>query len=113
MEVETFKNCSGFTDEQITAVALVRGITAGICGVVLLIVFVVLTILAILRKTRARVYGTVVKRLTTWLTANTVLYELTLALSLVYYFNPSNMAFCKADGFLTQYFGSVQLLFTL
>ena len=113
MEVETFKNCSGFTDEQITAVALVRGITAGICGVVLLIVFVVLTILAILRKTRARVYGTVVKRLTTWLTANTVLYELTLALSLVYYFNPSNVTFCVADGFLIQYAGSVQVLLTL
>ena len=113
MEAETFKNCSGFTDEQITAVALVRGITAGICGAVLLIVFVVLTILAILRKTRARVCGTVVKRLTTCLTANTVLYELTLALGLVYYFNPSNVTSCVADGFLTQYIGSVQILLTL
>ena len=113
MEAETFKNCSGFTDEQITAVALVRGITAGICGVVLFIVFVVLTVLAILRKTRARICGTVVKRLTTWLTANTVLYELILALSLVYYFNPSNVAFCVADGFLIQYVGSIQVLFTL
>ena len=113
METDTFKNCSGFTDEQITAVALVRGITAGVCGAILLLVLVVLVILAIRPKSRNRVCGSVDKRLTIWLTAVTVLAELFLALSLVYYFNPSNVAFCKADGFLTQYFGSVQLLFTV
>ena len=113
METDTFKNCSGFTDEQITAVALARGITAGICGAILLLVLVVLVILAIRPKSRDRVCGSVDKRLTIWLTAVTVLAELFLALSLVYYFNPSNVAFCKADGFLTQYFGSVQLLFTV
>ena len=113
MERDTFKNCSGFTDEQVTAVALVRGITAGVCGGILLLVLVVLVILAIRPKSRDRMCGSVKKRLTIWLTAVTALAELFLALSLVYYFNPSNVAFCKADGFLTQYFGSVQLLFTL
>ena len=113
METDTFKNCSGFTDEQVTAVALARGITAGVCGGILLLVLVVLVILAIRPNSRDRMCGSVNKRLTIWLTAVTALAELFLALSLVYYFNPSNVAFCKADGFLTQYFGSVQLLFTL
>ena len=113
METDSFKNCSGFTDDQIMAVALVRGVTAGVCGAILLLVLVVLLILAIRPKSRDRMSGSVDKRLTIWLTAVTVLAELFLALSLVYYFNPSNVAFCQADGFLTQYFGSVQLLFTL
>ena len=113
METDTFKNCSGFTDEQITAVALARSITAGICGAILLLVLVVLVILAIRPKSRDRVCGSVKKRLTIWLTAVTVLAELFQSLSLIYYFNPHNMAFCVADGFLTQYFGFVQLLFTL
>lgn len=72
-----------------------------------------LTILAILQKSRVRVSGTIVKRLTIWLTAVTVLYELILALNLRYYFDPSDVAFCVADGFLIQYVGSVQFLFTL
>lgn len=113
METDSFKNCSGFTDEQIMAVALASGITAGFCGAILLLVLVTLLILAIRPRSRDRMCKSVDKRLTIWLTAVTVLAELFLALSLVYYFNPSNMAFCKADGFLTQYFGFVQLLFTL
>ena len=55
----------------------------------------------------------VVQRLTIWLTAVTAMYEFFLALSLVYYFNPTDEGFCKADGFMNQYFGSVQLIFTL
>lgn len=58
--------------------------------------------------------GTIVKRLLTiWLTAVIVLYELILALNLKYYFDPSDVAFCVVDGFLIQYVGSVQVLFTL
>ena len=53
------------------------------------------------------------KRLTIWLTAVTVLYKLILALNLKYYFNPSDVAFWVADGFLIQYVESVQVLITL
>ena len=113
METDNFKNCSNFTEEEIKEVALARGVTASICGAILLLVFVVLVILAIWPKSRDRVSGYVKTRLTIWLTGVTVLAELFQSLSLAYYFEPHNMAFCQADGFLTQYFGSVQLLFTL
>ena len=112
-----------YTDDQIKYVALTRGITAGFCGAILLLVLVVLVILAIWPKSRDRVSGSVKKRLTIWLTAVTVLAELFLVLSLVYYHDPNicNMphnkthivAFCVADGILVKYFGFVQLLFTL
>ena len=113
METDNFKNCSNFTDDQIKNVALARSITASVCGAILLLVLVVLVILAIRPKSRDRVCGSFKKRLAIGLTAVTVLAELFQSLSLVYYFNPHNMAFCVADGFLTQYFGFVQLLFTL
>ena len=74
---------------------------------------VAFAILAIRPKSRDRICGSVLKRLTIWLTAVTGLHELLLVLALVYYFNQSDVAFCKADGFLNQYFGSVHLLFTL
>ena len=64
------------------------------------------------QKSRFRVSGTIVKHLTIWLTAVTVLYELILALNRRYYFDPSDVAFRVADGFLIQYVGSVQFLFT-
>ena len=116
-------NSSSFTEEEIKVVALVRGVIASICGGTLLLVLVVLVILAICPKSRDRVSGSVKKRLTIWLTAVTVLAELFLVLSLVYYHDPNicNMphnkthivAFCVADGILVKYFGFVQLLFTL
>ena len=112
-------NSSNFTDDQIKDVALVRGITASICGGILLLVLVVLVILAIWPKSRDRVSGSVKKRLTIWLTAVTVLAELFQALSFVYNNNPNTcnetyiVAFCVANGFLVKYFGFVQLLFTL
>ena len=80
METDSFKNCSGFTDEQIMAVALARGITAGFCGAILLLVLVVLVILAIWPRSRDRMCKSVDKRLTIWLTAVTVLAELFLVL---------------------------------
>lgn len=80
METDSFKNCSGFTDEQIMAVALARGITAGFCGAILLLVLVTLLILAIWPRSRDRMCKSVDKRLTIWLTAVTVLAELFLVL---------------------------------
>ena len=108
-------------EDQIMAVALARGITASICGAILLIVLVVLLILAIRPRSRDRMCGSVKKRLTIWLTAVTVLAELVQSLSLTYYLKTSDTiilsfnytAFCRADGFLNHYFGTVQLFFTL
>ena len=114
MEAEIFKNCSGFTDEEITEVANLRSGLASVSCIVLSVVLVVLVILAILNKPgRPKVYDNVEKRLLIGLTVVSTLYELFLALGVVNYFNPGTEVFCEADGFLNQYLGSVQLLFTL
>ena len=107
----SFQNCSKFTQKQLMVVALTRGITAAICCAVLLIVLVLLITVAVLVK--RKVCGTVVKRLTIWLTAATVPYQAVLVLHLESHLLPRDEKSCKAYGFLLQYFGSVQLLFTL
>ena len=119
MDTDNFKNGLTFRKEE--TIVFARGITASICGGILLLVLVVLVILAIRPNSRDRMCGSVKKRLTIWLTAVTALAELFQSLSLIYYYSTMdlpipdshNMAFCQADGFLTQYFGTVQLLFTL
>ena len=117
MEAKIFKNCSGFTDEEITEVANLRCGLASVSCIILFVVFGVLVILAILNKSnkvgRPKVCDDVQKRLLVWLIAVSALYELFLALGIVNYFNPGSEAFCEADGLLNQYLGSVQLLFTL
>ena len=111
MEAEIFKNCSGFTDVEITEVANLR---CGLASVSCIVLCVVLVVLVILNKPgRLRVCDTVQKRLLIGLIAVSTLYELFLALGVVNYFNPGTEVFCEADGFLNQYLGSVQLLFTL
>lgn len=79
MENESFpfENCSNFTNEQLTAIAYARGITAAACGGILLVVFVGLLILA--KVNYQRVCGTVVKCLTVGFTAVSVLRQLILA----------------------------------
>ena len=106
-----FKNCSHFTDEQLTAIALFRGATAAACCVILFVVLV--TLLVLVRFHYQRVCGTVLKRLAIGFTATNVLYQLVLALHLQYYLNPQDLKFCEADAFLDQYVGSVLLLFML
>ena len=113
METDNFTKCSNLTEKEITAVARARGITASICGAILLLVLVVLVILAIWPKSRDRVCGSVKKRLTFWLTAVTVLAELFQSLSLIHHSHPHDTAFCPVNGFLIKYFGIVQLLLTL
>ena len=111
MEAEIFKNCSGFTDEEITEVANLR---SGLASVSCIVLCVVIGVLVILNKPgRPRVCDSVEKRLLFGLTVVSTLYELFLALGVVNYFNPGTEVFCEADGFLNQYLGSVQLLFTL
>ena len=110
MDTESFSfvNCSGFTYEQFTDVGQARHTTAAVCCAISFIVFLVLVILAIFRK--LKLCETVAKRLTIWLTAATVPYQLVLAQpnSL-----PLDVESCKAYGFLVQYFGSIQFLLTL
>ena len=109
---DTFKNCSSFTDEQIEVIAHVRGVSAGVCFAILSTVLVVLVILAIPPKTRNRLFGTVVKRLSFGLITVSVLYLLDLSLQLVhhYYYDEK---FCEVNGFFDQYLGALQLLFAL
>ena len=120
MEAEIFKNCSGFTDVEITEVANLRCGLASFSCIVLYEVFGLLVILAVPNKSntveRPKVCDKVEKRLLVGLIAVSALYELFLALGVVNYFNPGTTTaevFCIVDGFLNQYLGSVQLLFTL
>ena len=105
-----FQHCYNFTDEEITAIALARGITAAVCAVAS---FSALVILALVNCYHHRAYETVVKHLVAGYTAVNVPYQLVLSLHLIHYFQPEQEDFCKADGFLNQYFGSVEFLFVL
>jgi len=105
-----FKNCSNFTEGEITAIALARGITAGVCAVTS---FVAIVLLVLMNCYRHRVYETVVKRLVAGYIAVNLPYQLVLALHLIHYCHPDQKNFCKADGFLNQYLESVEFLFML
>ena len=105
MEWSEFRNCSGFSDEQITTIVLTRGIMAALCCAVL---FTVLILLATCAKCSfEKVCGTVVKRLVVGLTVATLLYQLFLAIPEI------KGGFCQVDGFLEQYFGSIMIYFIL
>ena len=79
----TFKKCSNRTE----VIALVRGVSGAVCCAIWSTVLVGFLILAILSKTRNRVCGTVVKRLSFILIAVSVLYQLNLAMQLVYFYH--------------------------
>ena len=109
---DNFKNCFNLTDEQIEVIALLRGMSAAVCGAILSTVLVVLVILATLPKTRNRVCGTVVKRLSFELIVISVLSQLIHALQLVNYYHYDEN-YCKANGFFSQYINTVELIFVL
>ena len=109
---DNFKNCSNLTDEQIEVMALVRGVSAAVCCAISSTVLVVFVILATLPKTRNRVCGTVVKRLSFELIAISVLCQLNHALQLVNYYHYDEN-YCKANGFFSQYINTVELIFVL
>ena len=110
--LSTFKNCSNLTVEQTEVIALVRGVSGAVCCAIWSTVLVVFVILAILPKTRNRVCGTLLKRLSFGLIAVNVLSLLNSPLQLVYYYHQDE-EYCKVDGFFTQYFASVELLLVL
>ena len=108
--LDNFKNCSNLTDEQVEVIAHVRGVSTAVCGAILSTVLVVFVILATLPKTRNRVCGTLLKRLSFGFIAVCVLYLLNSALQLVYYYHHE---YCKVNGFFGQYFGTVALFLGL
>ena len=110
--LDNFRNCSNLTAEETTVIALVRGVSAAVCCAISSTVLVVLVILAILPKTRNRVCGTLLKRLSFELIALDALYQLNSALQLVYNYNHDEK-YCKVNGFFGQYFQSVSLLLVL
>ena len=91
-----FKYCSNLTEGEVTAIALARGITGAVCGV---ISFTALVILALVNCYHHRVCETAVKRLVIGNLASSVPFQLVLALHLIHYFQPEQENFCKADGF--------------
>ena len=58
-----FKKCYNLTVEQTEVIARVGGVSAAVCCAILSTVLVVFVILAFLQKTRKKLLGTVVKRL--------------------------------------------------
>ena len=72
----------------------------------------VFVILATLPKTRTRVCGTLLKRLSFELIALSVLGQFNFAIQLVYYYHHDE-EYCKVMGFLGQYFVSVEFLLVL
>ena len=110
--LDNFRNCSNFTVEQTEVIALVGGVSAAVCSAISSTVLVVFVILAILPKTRNRVCGTLLKRLSFILIAVSVLYQLNSALQLVYYYHHDE-EYCKVNGFFGQYFGTVALFLVL
>ena len=105
-----FKNCYNLTDEELTAIVLTSGITAGVSAV---FSFTALVILAFVNCYHHRVCETVVKRLVVGYLASNVPFQLVLALDLIHYFQPEQENFCKADGFFFEYFAGVVPLFAL
>ena len=93
-------------------IALVRGVSGAVCGAILSTVLVVFVILAILPKTKNRVCGTVVKRLSFVLIAVSLLYKLNSTLQLVHFYH-QNEEYCKVNGFFNQYFQTVEFLLVL
>ena len=108
--LDNFKNCSYLTVEQTKVIALVGGVSAAVCCAISSTVLVVFVILAILPKTRNRVCGTLLKRLSFELLI--VLYQLNSALQLVYYYHHDE-EYCKVNGFYGLYFGTVALFLVL
>ena len=110
--LDNFRNCSNLTVEQTEVIALVGGVSAAVSCAISSAVLVVFVILATLPKTRNRVCGTVVKRLSFRFIALNVLYQLDSALQLVYYYHHDE-EYCKVNGFFNQYFQTVEILLFL
>jgi len=95
----------------LAAIALVRGISSAVCCSVLSVVLVTLVILT--KFYTQRICGTVLKRFTIGLLPFTALLEFTFALQLKYFYDPQDVRFCEAIGFIHQFLVSIHLLFAV
>ena len=111
MDPEIYKNCSRFTDEELAALALGRGITSAVCCSVLSVVLVALVILT--KFYTQRICGTVLKRFTIGLLLFTALFESAFALQLKYFYDPQDVRLCEAIAFIFQFLLSFGLLFAV
>ena len=103
-----FKNCSGYGRRELEADT--SCFFAASCCLYLLLLSVIIVVIK-----KGKVYESVMKRLTLWLTAVSFLCQLLLALNLTplidYNFFYRNVILCQVYGFVIQYSWSVQLLF--
>ena len=110
MDESPFKNCSGYSRRELLGTAAASSSSAVFCCFYL---FVLCAIIVTIKK--RKVYESVLKRLTVWLTAVTFAFLLLLALNFTshidYNFFYRNPILCQLYGFTIQYSWSVQLLF--
>ena len=102
----SFVNCINLTIKEFHDLALFRGIAGGGCCLLCVLTLVLIII--------HRAFKTILQRLFLYLTISTIAYCGVLTLHVEHYFHPyeGQKVFCIAIGFLDQYTGSVQLLFT-
>ena len=74
---------------------------------------VLIGVLVLAKCNYQRICGTVLKQLAVGFAAFTALFELILTLHLMRYSHPELEVFCEIEGFLVQYFATVEILFTL
>ena len=107
-EVVPAFNCAlaQLSEDQYRSLPLARGLTAAVC-----LLLCLLTLVLILRY---RTFQLRLQRFFLYLTLSTTAYLAVLTMQMEHYFNYLGQArqLCKAIGFLDQYTGSVQLLFT-
>ena len=105
MQPTSYKDCANISEAAFKSLSLARDTTAGFC---LLLCFLTLTLICISRS-----WKSIHERLFLYLTASTVFYLAVLTMHIEHYFHYTwQDRFCIAVGFLDQYSGSVQLLFT-
>ena len=101
-------NCAfvQLSEDQYKSLNLARGLTAAVC---LLLCLLTLALIIYYRTFQLRI-----QRLFLYLTLSTIAYLAVLAMQIEHYFNYLGQArqLCKAIGFLLEYTGSIQLLFT-
>lgn len=100
-------NCTNLTVSEFRQLPLARGIIAAVC----LLLCIITLLLIFITKT----YKSTLQRLFLYLTLSTVAYLTALSLHIEHYFHfkSTHATLCKAIGFLDEYTGSVQLLYTL
>ena len=110
MDESPFRNCSGYTKCELQGVVATSYYFAATCCLYLPLLSMIIVVIK-----KGKVYESVMKRLTVWLTAVTFLCQLLLALNLTplidYNFFYRKPKLCQVYGFVIQYSWSVQLVF--